>query len=181
MRKRPSAHNIRLELKTVIDNRGGHRRSSFGVPRDNYQGNEQTITIRIPLSVKQRSRRKLVVVPPNAPTLVPRRSHIDDTLIKALARAHRWRRMLDHCEHSSMTELARVENVTESYLCRILRLTLLSPKVIEAILDGRPNNIPELQQLIRPFPTEWQIQEAAWLISGSKKRRQPTCDPASTS
>lgn len=171
MAKQPSAQNARLELKTVVDNRGGHRQSRFAAQKLGERGDTQTVTVRVPLSVKHRGGRKLVVVPPDAPTWAPRRSRIDDTLIKALARAHRWKCMLDRCEYASMTELARSEDVTESYLCRILRLTLLSPKVIEAILDGTPNNIPELQQLISPFPVDWQKQQANWLMAKSESQK----------
>lgn len=151
------------KLKTVADNRGGHRRSNLEGLKPNRQRNAQTLTVRVPLSVKQRGGRKLVVSPADAPTWAPQRYRIDDTLIKALARAHRWKRILERCECATMTELARAENITESYLCRILRLALLSPTVIEAVLNGVPNNIPELQELIRPFPVEWQKQEAIWL------------------
>ena len=71
--------------------------------------------------------------------------------------------MLENREYASMTELAAAEKVTESYLCRILRLTLLSPKIVEAVLDGIPAAAPQLQQLVKPFPTDWKRQEASWL------------------
>ena len=70
--------------------------------------------------------------------------------------------MLERGEYASMTELAKAEAVTESYLARILRLTLLSPKVVEAALEGRPG-LPELQELVRPFSVVWQNQESEWL------------------
>jgi hypothetical protein len=92
---------------------------------------------------------------------------MDDTLIKALARAHRWNRMLEGGEYVSMTELAKAEGVTESYLARILRLTLLAPKLVEAMLEGKRARLPQLQQLVRPFATSWERQERTWL---------PTCE-----
>lgn len=72
--------------------------------------------------------------------------------------------MLERGEYVSVTELARAEGVTNSYLARILRLTLLSPKIVEAALEGR-SELPELQLLVRPFSQSWHRQEAQWLIN----------------
>jgi hypothetical protein len=161
-------------LKTVFDNRGGPRRPRPAIdhggnktPRANSavtrspNAGPTTITVRVPIATQQRGVRKLIITPHGGPAWVPNQIRLDDTLIKALARAHRWNRMLESGDYTSMTELAEAENVTESYLCRILRLTLLSPKIVEAALDGVLNAAPLLQQLLRPFPVEWREQEAA--------------------
>jgi hypothetical protein len=71
--------------------------------------------------------------------------------------------MLEGGEYASVTELAKAEDVTESYLARVLRLTLLSPRVVEAVLDGSATRVPQLQQLVRPFSMLWHEQEAGWL------------------
>lgn len=146
--------------KTVFDNRGGPTRSLMreGSPSKKHG---PTMIVRVPLAMEYRGARKLVLTPPGQSTWTPHRLRLDDTLIKALARAHRWKRMLESREYASMTELARAEKVTESYLCRILRLTLLSPKLVEAALDGIPTKVPQLQQLIKPFPVDWKAQEAS--------------------
>jgi hypothetical protein len=62
---------------------------------------------------------------------------VDGTLVKALARAHRWQGMLEGGEYGSIEELARAEKINPSYLARVLRLTLLAPEIVESILDGR--------------------------------------------
>ena len=79
-------------------------------------------------------------------------------LIKALARAHRWETKLESGEYASVTELAAAEKVNQSYLCRILRLTLLAPDIVERILDGRQPATLELKDLSKPFPALWSEQ-----------------------
>ena len=58
-------------------------------------------------------------------------------MVKALARAFRWRKMLDKGVHATLEDLARAKGVGASYVSRVLRLTLLAPDIVEAILDGR--------------------------------------------
>ena len=153
-----------LRVKTVFDNRGGPRRTRLREQgTTSKKADLSTINVRVPLMVEHRGARKLVVTPPGQAPWAPQRVRLHDTLIKALVRAHRWKRMLENREYASMTELALEEKVTESYLCRILRLTLLSPKIVEAVLDGIPGSTPQLQQLVKPFPTEWRRQEVYWL------------------
>jgi hypothetical protein len=77
----------------------------------------------------------------------------DGTLVKALARAWRWQRMLESSEYGSLGELADAERITRSYVSRVLRLMLLAPEIVEHILDGR--GAPSLLQLLKPFPLEW--------------------------
>ena len=80
----------------------------------------------------------------------------DGTLVKALARAWRWQRMLEGGEYGTLAELADAEGIRRSYVCRVLRLTLLAPDVIERILVGRPT--AGLAQFLKPFPVEWEKQ-----------------------
>jgi hypothetical protein len=69
-----------------------------------------------------------------APARQPRR---DETLVKALVRAHRWRRRIENGQAKSITDVAQQEGVTDAYVCRLLPLTCLAPDIVEAILDGR--------------------------------------------
>ena len=77
-------------------------------------------------------------------------------LVKALARAWRWQRMLEEGRFASVRELAEAERVSLSYISRILRLTLLAPDIVEPILDGCP--APQLAELMQPFPVAWERQ-----------------------
>jgi hypothetical protein len=85
----------------------------------------------------------------------------ENALLKAIARAHRWQRMIESGEYTSITELAKAEKVNESYACRVLRLTLLSPAIVTDVLDGRcPPNLM-LKTLMRPLPVRWDEQNSA--------------------
>ena len=56
---------------------------------------------------------------------------IDRALVRAMARAHRWQRMLESGEYGTLAELSAVERISRSYICRVLRLTLLAPDIVE--------------------------------------------------
>jgi hypothetical protein len=82
-------------------------------------------------------------------------------MVKALARAFRWQRMLDEGVCGTIEALARRERVNRGYLSRVLRLTLLAPDVVEAILDGRQPDGTRLEDLLDGFPMEWEGQRHA--------------------
>ncbi len=92
-------------------------------------------------------------------------SAADTTLVKAVARAIRWRRMLEIGRYGTIDELAAAEKINDSYVSRVLRLTLLAPDIVEAILDGRQAPEMTLQALMGPFPVEWERQRSALLLS----------------
>ena len=113
-----------------------------------------TITVHVPLTFTTRGNTKRIVS--DAGTTYPIR--IDGALMKAVARAYRWRRMIESGEFASITELAKAEKVNQSYACRLLRLTLLSPDIVTTILDGRLNPAPTVNELMKPFPLSWAEQ-----------------------
>jgi ParB-like chromosome segregation protein Spo0J len=95
------------------------------------------------------------VAPPGSDEWAPP-PKIDGVLLKALARAHRWRRLLEEGRFGTLAELADAERISRSYVCRVLRLTLLAAGIVERILDGRPT--AGLAQFLKPFPVEWEQQ-----------------------
>jgi hypothetical protein len=115
-----------------------------------------TLVVRIPMRFQRRGGRKRIVAPDGSEIVPSSKPQPDSTLAKALARAHRWQRMLDEGRFASVRELAESERVGHSYVGRILRLSLLAPDIVEHILDGRRS--PELAQLMQPFPVEWEKQ-----------------------
>ena len=116
-----------------------------------------TVTLRVPFRFAKRGGRKEMRLPEGiAP---PRRP--DDALVKALARAFRWKRMIDADRYSTIADLAAQEGIAPSYLTRILRLTLLAPGIVEAILDGRHCPEVTLARLLEPFPVDWERQRRA--------------------
>jgi hypothetical protein len=82
-------------------------------------------------------------------------------MVKALARAFRWRKQLDESVHATLKDLARAKSVNPTYVSRILRLTLLAPDIVEAILDGRQAAELQLDDLLAGFPLNWEAQRSA--------------------
>jgi hypothetical protein len=116
----------------------------------------ETLVVRIPMRFQRRGGRKRIVAPDGSKLAPPTKPQPDGTLVKALARAWRWQRMLESGECGSLAELADAERISRSYVCRVLRLTLLAPDIVERVLDGRPT--AGLPQLMKPFPVKWQSQ-----------------------
>ena len=112
------------------------------------------ITIQVPFRVVKRGGRKEMHLPEGA--TLSRRA--DSTLVKALARAFRWKRMLDSEEFTTIGELAEREGIAPSYMTRVLRLTLLAPDIVEVILDGRQGPEVTLARVLEPFPSVWPEQ-----------------------
>ena len=101
---------------------------------------------------------------------------IDTTMVKPLARAFRWRRMLESGVVSTVGEIATREKINKSYVSRVLRLTLLGPEIVEAILDGRQAPVISLPTLTEPFPVGWDQQRYALL--GAPQSPPQRGDPA---
>jgi hypothetical protein len=120
-------------------------------------GQVRRVTIRIPIRLQRRGGRKLIMTPEGAamPTPKPRR---DETLVKALVRAHRWRRRIESGRARSITDLAEQEGVTDAYVCRLLPLTCLAPDIVEAILDGRQPKGLRLAEMLGNGPLLWEEQ-----------------------
>ncbi len=113
-----------------------------------------TITVHVPFRIVKRGGRKEMYLPGGlAP---PRRN--DNTMLKALARAFRWKRMLETGEFTTIAELAAREGIAPTYMSRVLRLTLLAPDIVEAILGGTQGPEVTLARVLEPFPAGWPVQ-----------------------
>lgn len=111
----------------------------------------ETMTLHVPFRIVKRGGRKEMQMPDRVrPERTP-----DSTLIKALARAFRWQRMAESGEFATIAELAEREGIAPSYMTRIMRLTLLSPDIVEAILDGRQETGETLARVLKGFQVEW--------------------------
>ncbi len=119
------------------------------------------ITIRVPLAIRRRPGRKTVVMPvgDGGEAALPTRA--DPALVKVLARAFRYQRLLDEGRYASISEMAAAERIERGYLGTLLRLTLLAPDVVEAILAGRQPDGLGLLRLMEPFPLNWPDQRTA--------------------
>ncbi len=142
-------------------------------PLDN---GHETVTVRLPMRLSNRRGRKLVIAPdttksPQLPT------RVDEALVKALARARHWQRLLEAGTFTSITELAASEKTDRSYVCKTLRLNTLAPTLVEAVLNGTEPPGASLERLLSPFPDEWRLhvpdtaardRASCWSANGPK-------------
>ena len=121
-----------------------------------------SITVRVPLAIRHRPGRKTVVTPmTNGVAQVT--THADPALVKALARAFRYQRMLDEGRYASITEMAAAERIERGYLGSLLRMTLLAPDIVEALLNGRHPTDLQLSAMTRKSLISWETQRQTLL------------------
>ena len=118
----------------------------------------KAMTVHVPMTFQTRGGRKLVVTPDGVPSWAKPRQRIDNAMVKALGRAFRWQKLLETSEYATIEEIAKAEKINTSYISRILRLTLLSPEIVEMILDGRQPTPMALKSLLKGFPVCWKEQ-----------------------
>ena len=128
------------------------------IAQANWRLEGTTIVVDIPMAWKRRGGRKVIIAPDGGDAWAPAKLRPDETLIRALARAHRWKRMLEEGTHASINALAKAEKINRAYVCRLLNLTLLAPDIQEAILNGRQPKGMQLEELTRAMPSAWEGQ-----------------------
>jgi len=121
----------------------------------------ETVTVHIPFRLMKRGGRKEMQLPEGAS--ITRKA--DNALVKALALAFRWKRMLESGEFTTMAELAEREGIAPSYMTRVLRLTLLAPCIVEGILDEQLEQGVTLAHLLEPFSLKWQAQSKIFMLA----------------
>ena len=119
---------------------------------------EPGFTTEIPMTFRRRGGKAVIVLPNGDRAIERREALIDNAMVKLLARGHRWHRKLFDGTHASIEDMAKSENISPSFVSRILRLAYLSPTVIEAILDGKYPAQLTMKDLMEPFPMEWDAQ-----------------------
>lgn len=119
---------------------------------------DQSTTIVIPFTIRKRGGRKLIIAPDGTTATPQPRARIDSALLKALARGFRWKKMLQEGDFQTLEEIADAENINPSYISRLLRMTLLAPDIVEAILAGLQPPGLTMARAIQPFPWEWRRQ-----------------------
>jgi hypothetical protein len=119
-----------------------------------------TLVVRIPMRFQRQGGRKRILAPDGSELAPSSKPQPDGTLVKALARAWRWQRMLDDGVYTTVSEIGDAENISKSYVSRVLRLALLAPDIVQAILERRANGGLMLETLERPLPAGWGEQRA---------------------
>ena len=120
-------------------------------------------TTEIPMTFRRRGGKAVIVMPDGSRAIERREALIDNAMVKLLARGHRWHRKLFDGTHASIEDMAKSENISPSFVSRILRLAYLSPTVVEAILDGKYPAELTMKDLMEPFPMDWSMQEKIFL------------------
>lgn len=130
--------------------------------RPKIKSDGKTITVRVPILIRKRGGRKVVLAPDGMqhdPRTL-RCQHADNAIVKALARAFRWREMLERGQCTTIKEIAALERINESYIARILRLTLLAPDIVEAFIGGIHSPDITLPFLMKRLGPAWSEQRA---------------------
>ncbi len=132
------------------------------------------LTTEIPMTFRRRGGKAVIVMPDGSRGIERREALIDNAMVKLLARGHRWHRKLFNGTHASIEDMAKSENISPSFVSRILRLAYLSPTVVEAILDGKYPAHLTMKDLMEPFPMDWACQEKIFLSPISSPKNRPT-------
>jgi hypothetical protein len=128
----------------------------------------RTITVRVPISIRKRGGRKVVLAPDGTRVATERLfcQKVDNAMIKAIARAFRWREMLENGTYATIKEIAEAERIAETYVGRVLRLNLLAPELVEVILAGRQPPQVTLPAMMQRFPSDWSGQRRFFAMMG---------------
>jgi hypothetical protein len=121
----------------------------------------------IPMTFRSRGGKTVIVLPDGSRGIAQREATIDNTMIKVIARGFRWQRLLVSGTYTTIEDLAAAEKINPSYVSRILRVALLSPKIVQAILEGKQPTCITMKDLLQPLPLEWFEQEIILLRTKS--------------
>jgi hypothetical protein len=132
----------------------------------------RTVTVRVPISIRKRGGRKIVLAPSHLGNIseMAVRGRVEMATVKAIARGFRWRQMLEDCKYGSIRELAEAEQISDSYVSRILRLTLLAPCIVESLVNGQIGGDVSVRSLTTGVPPLWRGQDYLSEKLGSKLR-----------
>ena len=122
----------------------------------------------IPMTFRARAGKTVIVLPDGSRGVVRRGATIDNSMVKLIVRGFRWQRMLYEGKFTSIEDLSAAEKINPSYVSRVLRLAFLSPKVVQAIMDGKQPAWLTMKDLLRPHPNDWSEQEKVLLCNSTK-------------
>jgi len=132
-------------------------------------GMGDSIRVRVPMKLRKRSGRKMVIVPEGMENARVPNADYQGTLVIALARAYLWEEMLESGKFNSIRELSETLGLDSAYVARIMRLTLLSPEIAKAIIEGHEPSGLSYRMLAKPFPILWRNQASALGITDTSR------------
>lgn len=124
-----------------------------------FESGGRSVTF-VPLSIKRRHRTKLIV-PPHGETTAKATSSMDLPLVRTLGKAFYWERLIESGEVANATELGRLFKLEPGWVSEVLRMTLLAPGIVRAILDGRQPrhlNLHAVRGRQKEIPPDWAEQ-----------------------
>ena len=123
----------------------------------------KTIVVTIPMRLKWRGGRRIIIAPDGIE--MPPPGPKDEAMAKLVAKAHHWLFLLESGKFSSIAQLAQHEKLDSSYVSKVLRLTLLAPDIVEAIIDDRQTDVMTWREMSKPFPSDWTEQRKLWGVA----------------
>ena len=126
----------------------------------------ERVSVDVPMTFRKRGGRKVIVLPDGTQGNPAPRATIDNAMIKAVARGFRWQRLLEDGTYGCLDEIARAEKIDSAFISRIVRLSLLAPDIVDAILDGKQPAYLTLKSLMGPFPVGW-VEQRSYLLVDS--------------
>ena len=143
-------------MNTTTHQRQRAVRIEIGAEARSYVSEGQRVTL-VPLTIKRRQNRKLLI-PPTPESAAATAGGLDAPMIKTLGKAFYWKRLLEEGRYPTTTDLARALKLEPGWVAEVLRLTLLAPDIVEAILDGRQPrhlNLHTLRGRQDLLPRDW--------------------------
>jgi len=116
------------------------------------------ISIEIPMTFKKRGGRRIFVLPDGSHGHPLPAATIDNAMVKAVARAFRWQKLLENGIYSCIDDIAKAERICPSFVGKVFRLALLAPDIVAEILDGAQPASLTLKDMMKPFPVGWAEQ-----------------------
>ena len=121
------------------------------------------VVVHIPVHFRRRNGRQMILTCDGQQHPARQDRTVNSALVSALAKAYHWQEQLESGQYVRLEQLATAHGVDRSYVGRILRLTSLSPEIVELILDGKEPNGLSLRKLLQGFSLDWQQQRKDWL------------------
>ena len=122
-----------------------------------------SLSVRIPMKMKRRSGRRVIIVPDSLDDTSRSKPDYNIPLAMAVARAHRWQELFLSGRYSTITELANKVGLDHSFVARVMRLALLAPDIVDAVMDGNePDGLTFKKLTAKPVPHCWIAQRKLW-------------------
>ena len=110
------------------------------------------VLVTVPITLRFRSGRKRVFFSANDAIEV-------DPLVMNIARAFRWQKLIDSGVYRNANELAKAIGKDHAFVARTMRLTLLAPEIVHAILAGTLKRDIPIENFRKEMPIRWEDQK----------------------